>query len=141
MSGLAAISPPLVPDVAAPRAPGADTAPAGRAVRTPSPLDAAWRDLAVFTAGITPARIVGEADAADALALRDDLDLIWQRVDRLIEAYGDYAASHFNGIDTGLFKDQLRGALEGNATFELEEAAGRLRAARTEARPPRPRWD
>jgi hypothetical protein len=140
MSRQAAISPSLVPDGAIPRAPGRGALP-GKAVRAPSPLDTAWRDLAVFAAGVTPARIVGDADAADALALRDDLDVIWQRVDRLIEAYGDYAASHFNGIDTGLFKDQVRGALEGNATFELEEAAGRLRTARADENTRRPRWD
>ena len=52
MSRQAAISPPLVPDVALPGAPesGAPltgTSPPGQTVRAPSPLDTAWRAFAI----------------------------------------------------------------------------------------------
>jgi hypothetical protein len=70
-----------------------------------------------------PARIVGEPHIGDAHNLIDDLLAIAAIVDPLIAAYGEYARSHFGRIDQSLFADQLLGALLGNATFAVEQAA------------------
>jgi len=74
-------------------------------------------------AGFRPTRIVGEPDMDDAHGLIDDLDIICGIVDPIIAAIGDYAAENFYGVDRELFRDQLRGALDGNATFDIESAA------------------
>ena len=87
-----------------------------------SSLNAAAQEAGRKLAGLLLTRIVGEPDRADALNLIDDLDAICRIVDPLIERIGDYAAEHFAGIDRRLFRDQLRNALFGNATYELETA-------------------
>src|SRR3954465_11753745 len=58
-------------------------------------LPALCRAQADATAGLSgpkPHRIVGEADAADFLALRDDIEAIASKVDPLIAAIGSEAA-------------------------------------------------
>jgi hypothetical protein len=92
----------------------------------PSPLDLARAECAHKLLALRLTCIVGAADASDARALIDDIEAICAAVDPLIAAIGDYAAENFHGIDLKLFRDQLRGALEGNATYELECAAERL---------------
>ena len=84
-------------------------------------------------AGFRPTRIVGEPDMNDALALVDDLDTLCAIVDPIIAAIGDYAAENFHGIDRTLFRDQLRGALDGNATFDIEAAGRTAIVNRTDA--------
>jgi hypothetical protein len=105
--------------------PTADLVPRAPA---PTAVEAAVRTAAVQLAGLRPTRIVGEADAADARNLIDDLAALWGIVDPVVAAVGACAAENFSGIDRTLFTDQLRGALEGNATFALEEAARRIEA-------------
>lgn len=96
-------------------------------------LTAAVHDAAIKLGNLRVTNIVGEADDQDAESLIDDLEAIWQIVDSLIEKIGAYAADNLHGIDIALFRDQLRGALEGNATFNLHEAAERIREDRREA--------
>lgn len=86
----------------------------------------AMRGLARFS----PTRVIGAPDAADAENLRSDLLDLCDVVDPLVRAIGDYAARQF-GMSTSehdLFNNQLRGALEGNATHVLDSIADRLRA-------------
>jgi hypothetical protein len=99
----------------------------------PHPVGAALARAAARLATLAPARIVGEPDLADARNLIDDLHALCAIVDPVIAAIGDYAESHFGRLDTALFADQLRGALEGNATFEIEAAARKLVASRADA--------
>lgn len=94
--------------------------------RAPHPVRKACLEAAVKLAALMPTRIVGEPDMADANALIDDLDAICAIVDPVIAAIGEYAESNFGRLDRSLFADQLRGALEGNAMFEIEQAARRL---------------
>ena|SRR5688572_8729709 len=97
-----------------------------------SPLNAEAQRAGQRLAGLHLTRIVGEPDRADALNLVDDLDAICRIVDPLIECIGDYAAEHLPGIDRDLFRDQLRGALFGNATYALEAAASEISGGRTD---------
>jgi hypothetical protein len=95
---------------------------AARVERLPDLL----RAQALASAGIAGHRfhrVYGEATADDAGALIDDLKAVWAMVDPLVEAVGQEAAGAFSGVDTALFHDQLRGALEGNATHAIESAA------------------
>lgn len=95
----------------------------------------AQASAAAGLAGITFHRITIYPDAADANAVRTDLLAIARIVDPLIEAIGDQLAANFNGIDLQLFKDQVLGALEGNATHACDEAADAAREAREEVSP------
>jgi hypothetical protein len=98
-----------------------------------SPLNAAGQAAGQRLAGLLFTRIVGEPDRADAMNLIDDLDAVCRIVDPLIERIGDYAAEHFPGIDRDLFRDQLRGALFGNATYVLEVAGDEVRSTGKQA--------
>jgi hypothetical protein len=97
-----------------------------------SPLNVEAQRAGQRLAGLHLTRIVGEPDRADALNLVDDLDAICRIVDALIERIGDYAMEHFPGIDRDLFRDQLRGALFGNATYVLESAADEISSTRSD---------
>jgi hypothetical protein len=68
----------------------------------------------------------GYAEPDDAKAIAKDLEAIWFSVDPLILAIGQELKSNFDGVDLREFTEQLRGALEGNATHECESAAERL---------------
>jgi hypothetical protein len=87
----------------------------------------ALTELAAFATGLTPSRITSNAPGPeDAQALVDDLLLLCAKVDRVVEAYGEYANAHFSTrIDMKLFKNQLLDALEGNALYELTSAGER----------------
>jgi hypothetical protein len=74
-------------------------------------------------------KIVGQPDAADLLAVRDDLIQIAGIVDKLILAVGDEAASASNKVDLTLFEDQVIGAVDGNAAYSLTEAAEEIKEA------------
>lgn len=83
----------------------------------------AWRNLAALASGIIPAKVHGEADHNDAANLIEDLELLAAKVDALIEAYGEYGNSI--GILSksdikDCFKDVLKGALNGNADYLIE---------------------
>jgi hypothetical protein len=73
----------------------------------------------------TPATVVGEPDANDGQALNGDLQFIWSAVDPLIRAVGEYAQETL-GLSRAtverFFTDRVRGALEGEATYEITAA-------------------
>jgi hypothetical protein len=106
---------------------------------TPSPLDAIVHEAARKMLGLRMTKIAGAADRHDADNLRADLEAIWSIVDPIIEAVGQYASEHFE-IDVSQFNGQLRSALEGNATYEIEKAADKLLDDRREFNADRKGW-
>jgi hypothetical protein len=67
--------------------------------------------------------IVGEPDRHDAEELIACLRRLAAIIDPVVSAIGSYASHHFGWVDQRLFKDQLLNALEGDATFVIEQAA------------------
>jgi hypothetical protein len=105
---------------------------------TASDLNAVVHAAGRALQGLQMTRIAGNYPSpADAQNLNDDLEVIWGIVDPIITAIGAYAAEHLPGVtDVDVkrhFVDQLRGALEGNATFVLSEAESRIRDELLEA--------
>ncbi len=98
----------------------------------PSPLDLVVADAARKLLNLRMTNIFGEADEHDAKNLTYNLCEIWEIIDPMLEAIGDYAGENFNGIDRSLFKNVLRDALVGNATYEIESAGERIVEARRE---------
>jgi len=91
----------------------------------PHPVQAAIHAAIAKLAAFRPTRIVGEPDRADAQAVADDLLAIAAIVDPVVAAIGDYADSTIGLGPKNLdrdFRDQLRGALEGNATYTVVAA-------------------
>lgn len=79
-------------------------------------------EAAAKIAGTRLHQVHGESSTDDAAAIVTDLQHLWATVDPLIAAIGKQAQACFHGIDESDFTDQLRGALEGNATYALEQA-------------------
>lgn len=100
--------------------------------RSASPLDQVVQEAARKLLCLRMTNIFGEADEHDAKNLVSDLEAIWEIVDPMIASIGDYAAQNFNGIDRGLFVDQLQEALVGNATHTIESAGERIKEDRME---------
>lgn len=91
-----------------------------------------WRSLGDIGAKIIPAKLATSPEPDDIGAIRDDLDVLCRNVDRLVLAYGEYLNSRTSHkIDltssNSLWKDQLAGALDGQAFHEIEEAAQDIR--------------
>lgn len=89
-------------------------------------LPALLKAQATAAAGLAGTRlhqVHGQAGTDDARAIVGDLEALCTIVDPLISQIGRTAASEFHGIDRDLFKDQLLGALQGNATHTIERAA------------------
>ena len=85
-----------------------------------SPLDAILHKTADRLKTLRLHRIAGsEMNKSDAQALVSDLLDIARVIDPVILAIGNYATSFLPDLDVTQFTDQLRGALEGNATFTL----------------------
>ena len=104
------------------------------------PLRPALDALAAFAACLTPHVIsTNSPDKADAQELVDELLLLCAKVDRVVEAYGAYAHAHFGGIDMSLFMDQLLGALDGNALYDLTSAGEAVNEDRREFEA-EPKW-
>jgi hypothetical protein len=102
-------------------------------LNTNHPIRPALAELAAFASGLIPHRIVVNApDQSDAQGLVDDLLLLCAKVDRVVEAYGEYAQAHFHGVDLPLFKNQLLDALEGNALYSITSAGEREQEDRRE---------
>ena len=96
-----------------------------------STLDAIVHNAGDKLKALTMTRIVGgEADMSDAKSLVTDLLDIARIIDLVIAAIGEYADSHIGRIDQKLFTDQLLGALQGNATFEIMTLAQEREDAR-----------
>lgn len=90
------------------------------------PLELACKQAATKLLALRFSTIRGEADKADADNLIQDCEALWQIVDPVVQALGEYAMEHFGITDKqmkGLHVDQLRGALEGNLTHCIEAAA------------------
>jgi hypothetical protein len=68
-------------------------------------------------------RIVGEPDRHDAEELVACLRRLAAIIDPVVAAIGSYANHHFGWVDQRLFTNQLLNALEGDATFVIQEAA------------------
>ncbi len=85
-----------------------------------SPLDAILHKTADRLKTLRLHKVSGmEMDKSDAQALVSDLLDIARLVDPVVFAIGSYAKQFLPGLDLALFTDQLRDALEGNATFDL----------------------
>src|SRR6476659_993627 len=67
--------------------------------------------------------IVGEPDRHDAEELVACLRRLAEIIDPVVAAIGRYASHHFGWVDQRLFTNQLLGALDGDATFAIEQAA------------------
>jgi phosphoenolpyruvate carboxylase len=95
-------------------------------------LQQRWRSLAACAAGIVPVvlPLMPSPDEIDAVA--DDLRVLARNVDALVEAYGAYLEANAPGIDPALFEDVLLNAIDGNALYEIAQAAQRLRDDLTE---------
>ena len=82
----------------------------------------AYRALGKFASEIEPAKI-GSSDfeptREDGQEIIHDLVCLCEKVDAVIECYGNYLRSHgiVHDYDLSYFKTQLRDALEGNAFF------------------------
>src|SRR5689334_13344867 len=83
-------------------------------------------DAIAKLAALTPYRVPEPVARADGYELAKDLDALAAIIDPIIEAWGDYAASHL-GISEqdrkDCFVDQLRGALNGMATHVVVKGA------------------
>ena len=91
------------------------------------PVRRALIEAAIKLNALQPTKIVGQPTMDDAKALQQDLDAICAIVDPIITAIGSYAESNYGPLDRSLFTDQLRSALDGNATYEIETAALRFK--------------
>ena len=78
-------------------------------------------EAAAGIAGIELHRVHGQGGAEDALALRDDVEVLIRKVDPLIAAVGAEAVENFR-LDPDLFAGRLENALD-DATAALSEAA------------------
>lgn len=88
-------------------------------------------------AGVQFSQVAGMADRADAENLADDLVAVANIIDPLVEAIGDEAYRHLPIADDDrqCFRDQLLGALEGNATYLVTEAGRELEESYREPDP------
>lgn len=99
----------------------------------PHPVRTAVQHAVAKLVSFRPARVAGEPDMADARNLADDLLAIAAIIDPVVAAMGEYAQStigltHRHVDDC--FRHQLRQALEGNATFVIEDAMRRRAESR-----------
>jgi hypothetical protein len=86
-------------------------------------LNAAFVTAGVHLLNMRAHHIVGEPDRHDAEELVACLRQLAAIIDPVVAAIGSYANHHFGWVDQRLFKDQLLNALEGDATFVIQEAA------------------
>lgn len=96
-----------------------------------SPLDAVVANAARKLLMLRMTNIRGAGDKHDANNLIADLEAVASIIDPVVLAIGMYAKENLGLTDKaikGNFTDQLRGALEGNATFNIEEAGDQAQA-------------
>jgi hypothetical protein len=87
-----------------------------------------WRELARIAAGIVPTKLPLEPLPSEILAIKDDLEVLADKVDALVEAYGLYVQARSGyRIDPKLMGGQLLRTLDGNLLYEIECAAGKVR--------------
>ena len=91
-------------------------------------------ELQKFLAGFQPTKLPLTPYPSDLRELNNDLELIAEKVDAVVRAYGDYLNAHTHlKIDLSDFHKQLWGALDGNATHHIEGAAADLQQEMLEA--------
>jgi hypothetical protein len=88
-----------------------------------SPLDAVIDTASAQLSQLRMHRIVGEPDRTDAEKLVANLRQLAAIIDPVVAAIGRHASHHFGWVDQRLFTNQLLNALEGDATFVIQEAA------------------
>src|SRR6476620_9126500 len=93
------------------------------AMRNSPSLNAVFVEAGKQLLNMRAHHIVGEPDRHDAEDLVANLRRLAAIIDPVVAAIGSYASHHFGWVDQRLFKDQLLGALDGNATFAIEQAA------------------
>jgi len=82
------------------------------------------RRLGAFCTGIIPSQLGLEPNRDQVLEINKDLRLLAKRVDDVIEAYALYVTHHTgHKIDADYTADQLSKQLDGDLTYEIEEAA------------------
>lgn len=89
------------------------------------PVEIAAQEAARKLLALKFARVVGVPDMTDARNVQDDVRSLWKIFDPVITALGEYAQEHFGIPDKsmdGCHENQVRGALEGNLSFLIEEA-------------------
>ncbi len=104
--------------------------------KIPSPLDAVVHDAARKLLNLRMTRIVGAGDKHDATNLIADLEALASIVDPVVLAIGMYAKENLGITDKAIkenFTEQLSKALDGCATFNIEEAGDRAQAYLTAA--------
>lgn len=106
------------------------TAPTPAKVATLHPVRKACIDAATKLVNLTPTKIVGEPNLDDARSLIDDIEVVAAIIDPIFAALGQYAESHFGKVDQSLFTECAFGAIDGQATYEIECAAKRYLADR-----------
>lgn len=100
---------------------------------TPSPMDAIVHAAGQKLLTLRMANLALDPDRDDFDNVMDDLNILIEIFDGVILELGKYAGSHFGITQSQVrdyFADQLRGALDGNATFVLEEAMSDLEQGR-----------
>lgn len=85
-------------------------------------------ELQSFLAGFIPTRLPLEPYPSEIEELANDLRLFAGKVDRVVEAYGQYCQQVTgHRLSTATYTDVLSAAIDGNLTYEIEEAADKLR--------------
>lgn len=108
------------------------TAQTSQSARKLTPIEEAQARLVTRMAGVTFHRVFGEATPDDADALLNDLLVAAGWFDEFIEAYGRYCKSELPDVALRDFEKQVVGALEGNATYQIEQARDKLIETRDE---------
>ena len=86
-------------------------------------LNAAFVEAGKQLLNMRAPHIVGGPDRHDAEELVVCLRRLAAIIDPVVAAIGSYASHHFGWVDQRLFTNQLLNALEGDATFVIEQAA------------------
>lgn len=107
-----------------------------RKIVTPHPVQAAIHVAVAKLAGFRPHTIVGMADVHDARGLVDDLLALASIIDPVVTAVGRYAESSLGSFGKSFkedFEDQLLKALQGNATYLIQDAGEAIAESREDA--------
>lgn len=91
-------------------------------------VQARWKVLADMAGGIVPTKLPIQPTPGEIRAVNDDLRTLARHVDALIASYGRYVEAHVSSkIDQSQFASPLSDAIDGNTTFEIDNAADCLR--------------
>jgi len=83
-----------------------------------------YRETAVFFASHVPQQLGNLLNKDDVLAVRDDLHALCDQIDAIVRDTADYVQARTGFTIDGAYKiDVLRGALDGNLFYEIEQAA------------------